>query len=401
MGQGHGVILTTAVDMGNQLAMDMHRVYRFHPQFRDAGRRSLALSLDPENNITCTGPFPPWPGPEPFDIITWDTFGSLQDLCSVQLAGGTPEANAGGYCHRLGNGRKVVWFTDELTPRPDWTWNHFPFSTLLRMHCIRYCRCLNTDERRFEPSTDWALRPAVQVITNEVSGVEVNGSIDIKAKSSDGSQQDIIIPILPAVTAGVPVAAGTCGPDGRRLCSKPWPSEVLGPTPTAPPGASISVTPALPGIAIAALPEERVAAEFLALTNTSTRPARHHRPPKPEQLPTCGSTCQNNRECRANNAPSSCRCLAVGEPVARQFGLDPVFPTALCLIFSAGLANTLANYAKGLPKRSEVGNSSDDDGAGGRWGCACNGTYVSRACCDSEDGMVWEAVDLRLGRLAR
>ncbi|KAI9725325.1 MAG: hypothetical protein M1828_003340 [Chrysothrix sp. TS-e1954] len=31
--------------------------------------------------------------------------------------------------------------------------------------------------------------------------------------------------------------------------------------------------------------------------------------------------------------------------------------------------------------------------------CPCNGTYVSHACCDSRDGLVWEAPELKLGEL--
>lgn len=31
--------------------------------------------------------------------------------------------------------------------------------------------------------------------------------------------------------------------------------------------------------------------------------------------------------------------------------------------------------------------------------CPCNQTYVSRACCDSQDGTVWEANELKLGAL--
>ncbi|KAI9725204.1 MAG: hypothetical protein M1828_003385 [Chrysothrix sp. TS-e1954] len=32
--------------------------------------------------------------------------------------------------------------------------------------------------------------------------------------------------------------------------------------------------------------------------------------------------------------------------------------------------------------------------------CACNGTYVSHACCNTEEGLVWERPEMKLGELA-
>jgi hypothetical protein len=33
--------------------------------------------------------------------------------------------------------------------------------------------------------------------------------------------------------------------------------------------------------------------------------------------------------------------------------------------------------------------------------CPCNTTYVSQACCDGHDGMIWEAPELKLGELRK
>ena len=49
-------------------------------------------------------------------------------------------------------------------------------------------------------------------------------------------------------------------------------------------------------------------------------------------------------------------------------------------------------------------NCAAGSGGGGRRRnehdpCPCNSTYVSYGCCDSVDGMVWEAKDLKLGKL--
>ncbi|KAI9672948.1 MAG: hypothetical protein M1817_003112 [Caeruleum heppii] len=152
--------------------------------------------------------------------------------------------------------------------------------------------------------------------------------------------------------------------------------KLLGPEPTLPPSIEVEST---------------------ALN--ATDPSADLSPMKPSLalgLPTCGSTCQSNIACRRDGAPSSCRCLAVGEAVARAVGSDPVFPAAMCLVFSQALVSQLAGVGKGLRARADegIGISEEDD-----IGCVCNRTYVSRACCESETGLVYENQEKRLGRL--
>jgi len=55
-------------------------------------------------------------------------FQTNQQLYAVQLNGSLLGANAGGYCHRSDaldpTGTfpvQTVWFSDEMTPRLDWT----------------------------------------------------------------------------------------------------------------------------------------------------------------------------------------------------------------------------------------------------------------------------------------
>ncbi|KAI9679860.1 MAG: hypothetical protein M1817_004874 [Caeruleum heppii] len=423
---GHDV-LVTAVSIASELDLLQAPV---RDVYYDPARYKfrVPITLDPSNNISCSGPFPPWPIPIPFAGTTWDIeYEDLQDLCAIQLAGGHLEANAGMYCHRIDVEHSVPWFTDELTPRLEWTLENYPLSLSLRMHCLRHCRCQNSQILPDSSATVWPIRPGAQVVMNKASGLEVNGSMELRVASENGRPKTVL-PILPAVTAGIAPAAGTCGQDKREFCSQAWPSDILGPTPTAPLGVSASTPPAAPSGGRDSSPSGgRAKAGRAALMKFARRPPsrsrpasaqssgggavdvptprlpsvpKHRRPTPAPQLPTCGSACQSNRDCRVGDEATNCRCLAVGEPIARQAGLDPVFPSALCLVFSAALPSILAGYAKSLPRRSEVGAGTDDETASKAWGCACNATYVSQGCCDRDDGRVWEAADQRLGRLA-
>ena len=70
----------------------------------------------------------------------------------------------------------------------------------------------------------------------------------------------------------------------------------------------------------------------------------------------------------------------------------PLFDQFSCVVMSAG--------------RSALGQGLDSCSLCGRdelvldsTACACNVTYVSRACCDSNDGIIWEAVERKLGQV--
>ncbi|KAI9669836.1 MAG: hypothetical protein M1817_004577 [Caeruleum heppii] len=328
-GNGYGdlEVLATDIDLDTQVAIAMHEANMLHPDFPDETFHALSLSIDPRNNISCAGPLPSWPAPVPWQ---WSEFSNLQELCAVQLAGGN------------------------------------------------------------EPVDKWSLSPEVEVVMNIAKGRESNGSIEVQVRGKDGSLKTAI-PVLPAITVGVPFAAGTCGPQRNELCAQRWPTDVLGPIPTAPPGASPREL---------SVPDGRWPIALDPTMNPSTTPADLAGSVTPAELPTCGATCRSNQDCRGNGEPSSCRCLAIGEPVARQAGVDPVFPPALCLIFSATLGTTLAKYAKPLPKRGgEIEGQGADRHTDAGWGCVCNATYISKACCETDKGVVWEDSSLKLGRL--
>ncbi|KAI9673214.1 MAG: hypothetical protein M1817_003077 [Caeruleum heppii] len=350
----------------NNLLIVTHiaRQHLHDPMLGEIGPQRVAIH--PNNFITCNGPLPTFPLPPPW---TASHFADLHKFCAVQLSGGNREANAGGYCHRNGDLSAEVAFADEMTPRLDWTWDAFLGSAAMRFHCYQYCRCLNEPPVR-------TIAPLWRFLAGANIELRSTGAVYMVPTGADRSGQPAVpILVLPPPTAGGPRRAGTCGPDGRQFCPMAWPSDVLGPKPTGPPPAP-----------------------------THTRP-KSSAPPVNEagvQLPTCGAECLTNRDCSAAAAGSSepCRCVAVGEATAREKGLDPIFPKALCILVSQALASGIKGGKPGLKRREdqpvEEGATKERD----ILACACNATYVSAGCCESAEGMVWEDPELKLGRLS-
>lgn len=85
----------------------------------------------------------------------------------------------------------------------------------------------------------------------------------------------------------------------------------------------------------------------------------------------CGNSCTTNKDCNTSGK-SSCMCSAQSEQY--QPGSGTVAFVAACIISMSG-------------KREES------------MPCPCNGSYVSHGCCGSEDGVVWEAEEFKLGEL--
>ncbi|KAI9680095.1 MAG: hypothetical protein M1817_005111 [Caeruleum heppii] len=316
------------------------------------------LSIDPANRITCSGPIPRFPLLPPYET---HHFRSLTQLCAAQLSGGSTAANSGGYCHRNSNGGSDVWFSDEMTPRVEWTWANFLASAATRYHCWQHCRC--SSGPRPENRT---VAPMWRFLENADLVTRADGTVDIAVKKQSGQSglspsSTTKINVLPARAGENYRSAGTCGTDGRQFCKVPWPSSLLGPIPTAPPQA---------------IPPDSPSAE----TSSSEVP-----------YPQCGTTCISNQSCRGDGSPKGCRCVAATLDDAKAQGLDPVFPSALCLVTTFVAANAAAKV-KPLGGRSAEGLPP--------LACACNQTYVSQACCGSPDGMIWEAPAMRLGKLA-
>ena len=85
----------------------------------------------------------------------------------------------------------------------------------------------------------------------------------------------------------------------------------------------------------------------------------------------CGNNCSSNQDC-FTGGNQSCTCSTQSEQY--QPGTATVAFLAACVISLSG-------------KRDE-----------GR-PCPCNATYVSHACCGTEDGLVWEAAGFKLGEI--
>jgi hypothetical protein len=91
----------------------------------------------------------------------------------------------------------------------------------------------------------------------------------------------------------------------------------------------------------------------------------------PKQLQSqCGATCSSMQEC-GDRGPG-CKCKSNVVPNTRSW-------TSFC----------------GMDWDSPLGKRELDASA-----CPCNSTYVSKGCCESVDGIVWEAPNLNLGTVA-
>ena len=159
-----------------------------------------------------------------------------------------------------------------------------------------------------------------------------------------------IVPADPSVDA-----ITTWGPDGEQLCPEPWPSTIAA-KPTAPPG--------IPDLGY----------------NVSTQSAG-----------TCGLSriCTSQASCETPE--KSCKCTKPDSKTAQRYGLDPVFPSPLCLAITAlivgGKSSRPAIGGRGLSLR---GARIVLNGGGEPWRCLCNYTYTSTACCLVDNGMFWE-----------
>ena len=102
--------------------------------------------------------------------------------------------------------------------------------------------------------------------------------------------------------------------------------------------------------------------------------------PPPNQDQCTPGACNVNSDCPGDiivdaSTVDSCRCYATGSTV------NPVTHT---LQYTSSCGHTL---------------SGNLNGRGESTPCACNTSYVSHMCCESREGLVWEASKLKLGEL--
>ncbi|KAL8731382.1 MAG: hypothetical protein Q9166_003474 [cf. Caloplaca sp. 2 TL-2023] len=227
-------------------------------------------------------------------------------------------ANAGGYCHTgidpsTSELTRIVWFSDEFTPRHEWTWSgNFLASIAIRTYCWRRCAC--------------NIRPTKANVTTSIFGLSVwpllgdiyvaehpNGSMTLGNLNTQTSQMQIL-PAQPPVNrlGGTAPAAGTCGIDGKQFCEIPWPVEILGPDiPRAPSNVTQVVKP----------------------------------PPRPpsDNLTECGRYCSKPQDCSpAVDDGNGCFCGIPSPEDSRILSLDPVAPVPVCLVLAHLLGGGLS-----------------------------------------------------------
>ncbi|KAL8632012.1 hypothetical protein Q9189_002277 [Teloschistes chrysophthalmus] len=270
-------------------------------------------------------------------------------------------ANVGGYCHRsAGSGPMIreVWFSDEITPRYEWTWNNFIASLGIRFYCYQRCACTFQPSPTDNTAAFW-MKPQVK-IWRFLHGYEARQNADgsltyekVGASSSSGQ-------VLPAPSQGGTHCAGPCGMDGRAFCSSPWPTALLGP---------IQQMQEPPDPIIEAV---------------KPRPGSH-------ELTTCGSFCKSVLDCgrkdtEAAASDTDCTCATPSPAQWRYLGFDAVVPAAVCLALMA-----TTTISEPLHRRDFVrdgGRLRYVDEKGVEYHCLCNSTYISPECCGSKDGVV-------------
>lgn len=270
----------------NHLREDEYPPWRLHLQYEDAG-------ILQSNRIECAGHLPDFPLPPPFN---GHDFTGNQALCAVQLSGGNPAANAGGYCHRtepITSAERVVSFADDMTPRLDWTWSattgsSFFLMASIRFHCWKNCLCIDRTKKKsfLDPQVamwQWLVKsvPREMLSTGTGNPFPMGSSTDAIGRPRTSSKG-----------GNAPSVECAASPDSSKTCALPWPVEILGPVPK----------------------------ELLKLS-----------PPKPpmvgwESERKCGNSCSSNNDCG-----SDCLCRIPSVEEAKILGVDPVVPRALCL----------------------------------------------------------------------
>ncbi|KAK0509598.1 hypothetical protein JMJ35_007992 [Cladonia borealis] len=290
------------------------------------------------------------------DLIDTHSYidGNAEGQSSISL----DPPNAGGYCYNGPNGEREVFFSDEMTLRKDWTWDNLPISAAIPFHCWINCYCSDPPEMTPKQQNVTQLKmwniliePSVQMGIFQTS----DGSIRLETVvTKDGTTDTTNVQIVPAY----PLADGpnTCGSSGSQLCLESWPSSIAA-KPTAPPG--------IPDLAY----------------DASTQSAG-----------TCGlsKTCTSQASCGTSD--KTCKCTEPDSPTAQRYGLDPVFPSPLCLAITALIVGGKKSSQPGLGGRGLFlgGTRVMLNGDGEAWKCLCNSTYTSTACCLVDNGIVWE-----------
>lgn len=252
---------------------------------------------------------------------------------------------------------REVWFSDEITPRYEWTWNNFIASLGIRFYCYRHCACTTRPSRVDSTGPVW-MKPQVKIwrflnFYEAIQNADGSSSYGPVGGSSSSGQ------ILPAPQGGTQ-RAGTCGATGAGFCASPWPTALMG---------SIEQVQAPPTPQLAAV---------------KPKPGSH-------ELTTCGSFCRSVKDCagaktEAEARGTDCTCAVPSPGLAKFLGLDAVVPAAVCLALTA--VNKVSRPLHGRDLRADRGGLKYLDEKGLEYDCLCNATYIALECCGTRDGMV-------------
>lgn len=239
--------------------------------------------------------------------------------------------------------RRTVWFSDELTPRLEWTWGtNFFASAAIRTYCWRRCTCrLNPDpEDILFNNKVWHIIGDKYILENG------DGSMTLSDSKSRTSSTRILAPQQGGARASP--RAGRCGVDRRQFCQVPWPVDLVGSeVPRAPPDITQVVKD----------------------------------PSTPQRFSECGMHCNGPQDCSNSVEESDPGCFR-GIPSPRDsrvLGFDPIVPVPVCLV----LAHVVTN---GFNGRDNVIRYIDEPGL--PYQCPYNTTFVSERCCGVRDGMI-------------
>ena len=328
-------------------------------------RYYYAISGPTRNQIICEGPVTPFVN-HPYGPLV---YGSLLQLCAAAQFGGSVRGNFGGFCHRPRVGGRDVLFSDEFAHPLA-----FEMSAMV-IYCYAKCVC----------------RHGSHVKIKQIFGgvLDLSGGQIILRSLDERRRPSLIVQTEPTEGGPVLLSLHRCALGPQNSCS---------PLPLDP-----KIDTCKSGACV--FPPEHnkpKRAPLIININPSTGPGplsgaakTHQRPPARDRLPEISTapTCSSSSTCKGPCGQACvCRVLDLAAAAVQQTGLDRVFDRVGCTLRSPA---TLA-LLSGIGKRATIQEIGDELAM---LACACNSTYVSISCCDVEDGRVWEAPHLKLGRL--
>ncbi len=217
----------------------------------------------------------------------------------------------------------------------------------MRTYCWYRCRCVHGDNKKENLTQSLFLSAQMWIAVDYYLAEAAGGSMFLQ-RGTDSTFQPQILPPQPPVNRLTPTPpAGTCGVRHNEFCPSAWPTDLLGPIPQTPPGATQVV-----------------------------------KDPASNKLTQCGSFCQKQQDCSAGSDPTAdCFCGVPSPQDIRKLGLDPVVPPLVCLVLALSTVGTIGgrDYSKTpyVDEREEP------------YQCPCNSTYLSNECCGKPDGLLY------------